>query len=78
MARSALFTFRPGRVAASLVAALVIVPVLAVVTKAIVEGTTDLVYTIHWFETVPLLVVLVAFVVNGWLNERRRKGRSGG
>lgn len=70
MASSPYLTFRPRRVAASVAVALVGVPVLAVVVKGLVEGFTDLTYTIHWLETVPLLMLLVAFVANGWLNER--------
>lgn len=77
MARSPYLTFRPARAAISLLVGLVLVPVLAVVAKAVVEAATDLVYTIHWFETVPVLVLLVAFVVNGWLNERDRQGQQG-
>lgn len=74
MARSPYLTFQPARVALSLLAGLVVVTIFAVSTKALVEGTTDLTYTIHWFETVPVLVLLVAFVVNARLNERGRGG----
>lgn len=62
-------TFRPKRVAVSLLAAVAIVSVGAFAMKALIESTTSLTYTIHWFETVPLLVLAVAFVVNGALNE---------
>lgn len=74
MARSPYLTFQPARVALSLLTGLVVVTIFAVATKALVEGTTDLSYTIHWFETVPVLVVLVAFVVNARLNERAQGG----
>lgn len=63
-------TFEPKRVAGSLLAAVVLVVVLAFVAKAVVEGLTDLTYTIHWFETVPFLVVGAAFVLNAMWNER--------
>lgn len=62
--------FDARRVAVSLAAALVLVPLVSLATKAIVEGATSLTYEIHWFETVPLIVLGVAFVLNGWLNER--------
>lgn len=63
-------TFEPKRVAGSLVAAFVLVVALAFVAKAVVEGLTDLTYTIHWFETVPFLVAGAAFVLNAMWNER--------
>lgn len=72
MTQSPYLTFQPARVALSLLTGLVVVTIFAVTTKALVEGTTDLTYTIHWFETVPVLVLLVAFVVNARLNERDR------
>lgn len=72
MPRSPYLTFQPTHVALSLLAGLVLVPIFAVATKALVEGASDLTYTIHWFETVPVLVLLVAFVVNARLNERDR------
>ncbi len=75
MARSPYLTFQPARVALSLLAGLVVVTIFAVTTKALVEETTDLTYTIHWFETVPVLVLLVAFVVNAWLNDRDHGGQ---
>lgn len=64
------WTFRPRRVAASLAIGLAGVAGFAVLAKALVEGFTGFTYTIHWFQTVPVLVLLVAFVANGWLNER--------
>lgn len=67
---SPLLTFRPRRVAGSLLAALVLVPVLALATKLVVEATTPLVYEIHWFETVPLIVLAFAFAINGYWNEQ--------
>lgn len=67
---SPFLTFRIHRVAGSLLAALVLVPALAVATKTLVEGLTPLVYEIHWLETVPVLVLATAFVVNAWLNDR--------
>lgn len=70
MPRSPYWTFRPARVGLSLLAGLIVVPLFAVATKGLVEGTSDLTYTIHWLETVPPLVLLVAFVVNARLNER--------
>lgn len=48
------------------VAALVgfaVVAILAHAAKWIIESTTDLVYEIHWRETVPLITLLFAFVL---------------
>lgn len=48
------------------VAALVgfaVVATLAHAAKWIVESTTDLLYEIHWLETVPLITLLFAFVL---------------
>lgn len=73
MSRSAYLTLEPRNAVLSVVAAVVVVVVVGVVTKALVEGLTSFTYTIHWFETVPVLVLLVAFAVNGWLNERDRR-----
>lgn len=70
MASSPYLTFQPRRVALSLLAALVVVPAGALVTKTLVEGLTSLTYTIHWTETVPVIVLAVAFVINGMLGER--------
>lgn len=62
-------TFVPRRVALSLAASLLAVA-LALVAKAVVESLTPLTYTIHWLETVPLLVLLLAFILNGAWNQR--------
>lgn len=67
---SAYLHFEPRRVAASLAIGVLAVVASAYLAKTAVEGLTSFTYTIHWFETVPLLVLLVAFVANGWLNER--------
>lgn len=69
---SAYLHFEPRRVAVSLAIGVLAVVASAFATKALVEGLTSFTYTIHWFETVPVLVLLVAFVANGWLNERAR------
>lgn len=70
MPSSPFFSFHPRTVALSLVIALVVVLLFALGMKQLVEGLTSFTYTIHWFETVPFLVLAVAFAVNGWLNER--------
>lgn len=71
---SAYLHFEPQRVAASLAIAIFAVVVSAYAMKGLIEGFTSFTYTIHWFETVPVLVLLVAFVANGWLNERAGEG----
>lgn len=70
MADSVYLTFRPRRVVASLALGVAVVVTVAFLARALVEGLTSFTYTIHWLETIPLLVVGVAFVVNAWLNER--------
>lgn len=70
MASSAYLTFRPRRVAASLVIGAVVVVAVALLAKVVVEGLFGVPYEIHWTETVPFLVVGAAFVTNAWLNER--------
>ncbi|MDX1611287.1 MAG: hypothetical protein R3185_02885 [Candidatus Thermoplasmatota archaeon] len=59
-----------------MLAALVIVPVVGLTTKVVVEGVTSWTYTIHWFETVPVLVVALAVALNGQWNQRARQGSS--
>lgn len=76
MARSPFLVFQWRIAAGSLLAALVLVPLFALVTKLVVEAASDLTYTIHWFETVPLIVVLVAFLINGYWNEARLRSNS--
>lgn len=70
MADSPYLTFRPRRVAASLALGAGLVVLVAFAAKAVVEGLTSFTYTIHWLETVPVLVLGVAFLANAWLNER--------
>lgn len=67
-------TFEAPRVGMSVLAALVIVPLLSLLMKVLVEAATSLTYTIHWFETVPVIVLVFAFVINGLLNERAEAG----
>lgn len=62
--------FRPRRVLVSLTASALLVPAVALAAKAVIEALTSLTYTIHWLETVPLLVGLFAFVLNGAWNRR--------
>ncbi|MGB0653027.1 MAG: hypothetical protein ACPGQL_07480 [Thermoplasmatota archaeon] len=47
----------------ALAASFVAVAVLANIAKLVVEGATDYSYTIHWYETVPLLVVGFAYLL---------------
>lgn len=63
-------TFTLPRTGLAVVAALVVVPVAALVMKTLVESTTSMVYEIHWLETVPWLVILFTIVFNRLLNER--------
>lgn len=75
--RSPYLMFRPGTVLISVASAVIVVSAFAVAAKLAVEGLTSLSYTIHWRETVPLLVLAVAFVVNGSLNRRSIRSRRG-
>ncbi len=46
------------------------VAVLALVMKQFMEGVVGIGYTIHWFETVPLIVLLFAFFLQrGWKSD---------
>lgn len=63
----------PRALAASLGLAALVVPVLALATKFVVEALTSLVYEIHWFETVPFLIVAFAYVFYRALAPRLRK-----
>lgn len=72
-------TFTLKRTGLALVASLLIAPLFALVTKALVEGFTDTTYEIHWFETVPSIILLFTLVRNRLLNEhhaRREEGES--
>ncbi len=62
-------TFTLKRTGLAFVASLSGVPLLALVTKALVEGFMDTTYEIHWFETVPLIILLFTWVGNRYLNE---------
>lgn len=67
------WTVEPRQAAASVVLGTVAVAVLAMAAKLAVETATELSYTIHWFETVPLLALGMAWVINGEWNQRRRE-----
>ncbi len=70
-------TFTLKRTGLALLASQVIVPLLSILVKTIVEGLTDMVYEIHWFESVPVVVLLSTLVGNRFLNEHhgRRAAR---
>lgn len=69
-ARHPYLRFHPVPVLVSLALAAAAVPALALLARAFVERFTPLTYTIHWLETVPLLVLALGFVLNGLFNER--------
>lgn len=64
------YTFEPRRVAVALVVGFLAVTAVAFATKALVESTTDLTYTIHFESAVPLLTVGFALLLNGEWNRR--------
>lgn len=78
MSRRSYLRFEPRTAVLALGLALALVPLGALLTKQLVEGATDLTYTIHWLETVPLVVLAVAFLLNGLLNERREQREAKG
>lgn len=49
-----------------------LVSLLALAAKFLVESLTPYSYTIHWLETVPVLVALFAWIVQRRLRRRSR------
>lgn len=66
-------TFALKRTGLAFVAAVILVPVPSIVVKTLVEGLTDMVYEIHWLESVPLIILLFTFVGNRLLNEHHAR-----
>ncbi len=64
------WSFTPRSAAIAYGAALAIAAVVALLSKVVIESTSDATYTIHWDSTLPAVALPIAWFIHAWRNRR--------